>query len=160
MSKVATKARRVSILARPTRAGPDWVIRNNANRSGAREDAWDTFTMASPTLIVLFTVFECVALLFIVLGVPLMSAKASLNVPSRFQSISMARESAEWRAVNAAAGRDLVAIGVTLATIAPLMLLAGARLDVFALAGCGWLALGATGILAHGIVMMARHPHY
>jgi hypothetical protein len=116
--------------------------------------------MASPTLIVLFTVFECVALLFVALGVPLMRAKASLNIPSRFQSLTMARESAEWRAVNAAAGRDLVAIGVTLASLTPLMWLVGVRLDVFALAGCGWLALGATGILAHGIVMMARHPHY
>jgi hypothetical protein len=116
--------------------------------------------MPSSTLTVLFTVFECVALLFIVLGVPLMRAKTSLNIPSRFQSMTMARDSAEWRAVNAAAGRDLVVIGVTLASLAPLMLLAGARLDVFALAGCGWLALGATGILAHVILMMERHPHY
>src|SRR5215510_1327608 len=92
--------------------GPTGSSQRQQQTSGAREDAWDTSNMASPTLIVLFTVFECVALLFIVLGVPLMRAKASLNIPSRFQSITMARESAEWRAVNAAAGRDLVAIGV------------------------------------------------
>ncbi len=116
--------------------------------------------MASATLITLFTVFECTALLFVVLGVPLTRRTARLNVPSRFQSRSMASDSAEWRAVNAAAGRDLIIIGMTLAPLALAMLWTRTSLEVYALAGCGWLALGATGILLHGIVMMARHPHY
>jgi hypothetical protein len=116
--------------------------------------------MASATLITLFTVFECTALLFVVLGVPLTRRTARLNLPGRYESPSMTSDSAEWRAVNAAAGRDLIFIGMTLAVVAFAMWWAKAPLEVFALAGCGWLALGATGILLHGMVMMARHPHY
>src|SRR3954454_1324983 len=103
--------------------------------------------MATATLITLFTVFECTALLFIVLGVPLTLRSARLNMPSRFQSRSMKTDAAEWRAVNLAAGRDLIIIGLTLAPLAFALWWTRTPLEVFALAGCGWLALGATGIL-------------
>lgn len=115
--------------------------------------------MASATLITLFMAFEFTALLFVVLGVPLMRRTARLNLPGRFVSHSMETDSAEWRAVNAATGRDMVVIGMTLAALAFAMLWTRPSLEVFAFAGCGWVALGATGILVHCILMMERHPH-
>jgi hypothetical protein len=115
--------------------------------------------MAMATQITLFTVFVCTALLFVVLGLPLMRRTARLNLPGRFMSRSMENDWAEWREINAAAGRDLVIIGLTLASLALLMLWMRPPPEVFALAGCGWLALGATGILVHGYLMMSQHPH-
>lgn len=116
--------------------------------------------MPSATLITLFAVFQCTALLFVVLGLPLMRRTARLNIPGRFVSHSMESDSAEWRAVNAAVGRDLVFLGTSLAALAVAMLWTRPSPEVFALAGCGWLSLGATGILLHLILMLSRHPHY
>ncbi|HKU42176.1 MAG TPA: hypothetical protein VJR89_28655 [Polyangiales bacterium] len=108
------------------------------------------------TSLMLCVLFQSAAVLFVALGIPLRS-HLRVTTSHGYQSPSMAREHEAWHAINAAIGRDLIAIGVTLAPLAFLLWLNSTRPDVFALTGAGWLAVGATWILFHVIALMTRY---
>ncbi|HKP60516.1 MAG TPA: hypothetical protein VJV78_27505 [Polyangiales bacterium] len=110
--------------------------------------------MAATSFVLLF-VFQCAAVLFIALGVPLLRGLRAGW--SGYQSPSMLRDAVAWHMVDTATGKDLIAIGATLAPLALVLWLSSVQTAVFALACAGWLAVGATGILLHGIVLMARY---
>jgi hypothetical protein len=107
------------------------------------------------TLLMLCLLFESASLLFIGLGVPLLRSRSPAN---GYESPSMMRDAAAWRAVGTATGLDLIAIGATLAPLAFVLWLTSTRPAVFAMTCSGWLLCGATGILLHAMVLMARRP--
>jgi hypothetical protein len=111
------------------------------------------------TTIEMFVLFQCTAVVFLVLGIPLLLSKLRVHESRTYQTPSMLQEAAAWRAISAATGRDLIAIGVTLALLASLLWFASAKATVFALACSGWLLLGATGLLLHGISLISQQQH-
>jgi hypothetical protein len=111
------------------------------------------------TIEMLFVLFQSAAAVIVVLGIPLLHSRLRVHSTYGYQSPSMQRDAAAWRAISAATGRDLIATGVTLALFALLLWLTSAQPASFALACSGWILLGATGILLHGIVLLARHRH-
>lgn len=110
------------------------------------------------TSLMLCLVFQCTAVLFVALGIPL-RAHLRATDPRGYQSPSMAREHAAWHAINVAIGRDFIAIGATLAPLAFGLWLTHAHPKVLALTGAGWLAIGATWILFHVILLIAHYHH-
>ena len=107
------------------------------------------------TSLMLCVLFQSAAILFVALGV---SLRSKLRVVASYghQTPSTARDHEIWHTINAAIGRDLIAIGITLAPLTLGLWLGSAKQEVFALTGAGWLAIGATGLLFHGIALMTR----
>lgn len=120
--------------------------------------AWEARAMAA-TIEMLFVLFQSVAAVIVVLGIPLLHSRLRVHDAHGYQSPSMLRDAAAWRAISAATGRDLIAIGVTLALFALMLWLTSVSPASFALACSGWILLGATGILLHGIALTAQHRH-
>lgn len=100
------------------------------------------------TLALLCLVFESTALMFVVLGVPLLRLKWSYS--SRESRATLQHES--WSSVGPAAGLDMIAIGATLAPLSLVLWLMSTGPASYALACSGWLLVGVTGILFHGVL--------
>ena len=93
----------------------------------------------SSTPSILFAAFESAAVVFILLGLALLRRKLARNdIYARWSSPSMLREASVWRAINAATGRDFIAIGATLSALAVGLWIMSSRPEVFALACAGW----------------------
>jgi hypothetical protein len=105
----------------------------------------------------LFAVFEGAAVVFILLGLPLLRRHLVRSDFYARWSPSALRDAAVWRAINAATGRDFIAIGATLSALAIGLWMMGARPEVFALACAGWVLLGATGVMLHSFVLVVQH---
>jgi hypothetical protein len=98
--------------------------------------------MPSETVLVLCVLFESVSVLFVLLGIPVMRRARA--------------RSARAGASDVAAGQDLIAIGISLASLAFWFLLVSTPPAVFAFACSGWLLVGTTGILLHGTLVVNR----
>lgn len=108
---------------------------------------WNTSFMSSDTIATLCVLFESVAVMFVLLGMQLVNLTRTRAAP-RPSSLSPGL-------INVAAGTDLIAIGVTLASLALTFWFLGAPPAVFGFACSGWLLLGTTGILLHGTAVMS-----
>jgi uncharacterized membrane protein len=107
--------------------------------------------------LLVLVVFEATALLFVGLGIPLLRRKVPPNWFYGFRTPSTLRDEPLWYEVNARTGADMIAVGVVLAALAPVLYASCESLEVWALACVAWLLAGTLFMTVHGLVMIREH---
>jgi len=107
--------------------------------------------------LLLLGVFEATALLWVGLGIPLLRRKVRPNWFYGFRTPGTLRDEQLWYEVNAGIGADMIAVGVVLAVLAPVLYAACDSLEVLTLACVAWLLAGMLFMAVHGFVMIHEH---
>jgi uncharacterized membrane protein len=107
--------------------------------------------------LVVLTVLEASALLFVGLGIPLLRRRVRPNWIYGFRTPATLRNEELWYEVNAKTGADMVVVGAVLIVLAPVLYAACDSLEVFALVCVAWLLAGTFFMAAHGFMLIHEH---